>query len=108
MISSEFASLSGEERMINLYLTVSSIPTDQLNVCRVFPRKLGAYRVWLLARPAFPFQCSHLLMEAVISLGSFTISQSHLDFWPYYSSGADCPNPMFTDTECFINALSNK
>lgn len=43
MILSEFAFLCGEEVMINLYLTMSSIPTDQLNVCAAFPCKLVAY-----------------------------------------------------------------
>lgn len=68
----------------------------------------GCSLQWLVTGSAMPPQCSHLLMDAVISLGSFTISQPHLDSWLYYSSTADCSHPMFTDTECFINVLSNK
>lgn len=52
-----------------------SIPTYQLNVCTMFLCNLPAYRIsfklgWL--------ECSHLLMDAVISLGSWKF-QSHLD-----------------------------
>lgn len=108
MILSEFAFLCGEEVMINLYLTMSSIPRRSAECLCSVSAQAGCLLRWLLAGTAMPLECSHLLMDAVISLGSFTISQSHLDFWPYYSSRADCSHPMFTDTECFINALSNK
>lgn len=86
---------------------MSSIPTRQLNVCSV-SMQAGCLLHRLLSGSAMPLQCSHLLMDAVISLGSFTISQSRLDFWPYSSPRADCSHPMFTHTECFINALSIK
>lgn len=49
---------------------MSSIPTYQLNVCAVFPCKLGAYCVGSSVGQALPLECSHLLMDAVISLGS--------------------------------------
>lgn len=86
----------------------AQFPHISPSVCAVLPRKPGASLRWLFSGLASPLECSHLLMDAVISLGSFTeISQSHLDFWPRSSSGA-ATAPVFTDSECFINALSSK
>lgn len=106
MILSEFAFLCGEDdksilnRELNPHLSAEYL-------CSV-PMQAGCLVHWLLTRPALPPECSHLLMDAVISLGSQKFHSLIWTFWPYYSSGADCSRPMFTDTECFINALSNK
>lgn len=44
------------------------------------------------------------MLLLVLALGNFTVSSGL--FWTHYSFGA--APPMFTDTECFINALSNE
>lgn len=76
MILSEFAFLCGEEVMINLYLTMSSIPRRSAECLCSVSAQAGCLLRWLLAGTAMPLECSHLLMDAVISLGSFTISVS--------------------------------
>lgn len=62
----------------------------------------------LLTGSAMAPRCSCFLTAAVISFGSFIVSLPHLDFWSYYSRRADSCHTVFTHSECFTIALSNK
>lgn len=50
----------------------------------------------LLTGSAMRPRRSRLLTDAVISFGSFTVSQLHLDFWPYYSCRANSSHTVYT------------
>lgn len=68
MILSEFAFLCGEDDKSILNHELNSDLSAEC-LCSV-SMQAGRLLHWLLARPALPLECSHLLMDAVIGLGS--------------------------------------
>lgn len=68
MILSEFAFLCGEDDKSILNYELNSHRSAEC-LCSS-SLQAGCLLRWLLTRPALPLECSHLLMDAVISLGS--------------------------------------